>query len=74
MTVAPRTGIKAAHRLQVVETTGDLLTLQGKRFHLIGIGGVGMSALARVLLRHASLKLVASTSLFLGISRLGKFV
>jgi UDP-N-acetylmuramate--alanine ligase len=47
-------GIKAAHRLQVVESTGDLLTLQGKRFHLVGIGGVGMSALAQVLLRHGA--------------------
>ncbi len=54
MTAVPRLGIKAAHRLQVVESTGDLLTLQGKRFHLIGIGGVGMSALARVLLRHGA--------------------
>ncbi|MFC1765941.1 UDP-N-acetylmuramate--L-alanine ligase [Planctomycetota bacterium] len=46
--------VKAAHRVQVVSADADLDALMGKRFHLIGIGGVGMSALARVLLKHGA--------------------
>jgi len=43
------TRIKAAHHYEVFDEASRKESLAGKHFHLIGIGGVGMSALARVL-------------------------
>ncbi len=44
-------GVKAVHRYEVVNfSTG--LNLAGKRFHFIGAGGIGMSGLARLLIKN----------------------
>jgi UDP-N-acetylmuramate--alanine ligase len=43
--------VKAIHRYEVVD--GDAgLSLAGKRFHFIGAGGIGMSGLAQLLIKH----------------------
>jgi UDP-N-acetylmuramate--alanine ligase len=48
--------IKAAHKVEVVKQVPDeTFTLRSKRFHLIGVGGVGMSALAQLLIKHQAL-------------------
>ena len=47
------TKVKAAHRYDVVDATSRL-HVAGTRFHFIGIGGIGMSGLARFLIdKHA---------------------
>lgn len=43
--------IRPAHRYVVVDDGSDAMVIAGKRFHLIGIGGIGMSGLAQVLVR-----------------------
>ncbi|MCK4752086.1 MAG: UDP-N-acetylmuramate--L-alanine ligase, partial [Planctomycetes bacterium] len=43
--------IKAAHRYEVVSSTATP-SLTGKKFHFIGVGGVGMSALAKLLIKN----------------------
>jgi len=43
--------IKAVHRYEVIDTTSRV-GVAGKRFHFIGAGGVGMSGLAQLLIRH----------------------
>lgn len=42
--------IRASHRYEVVDS--GLFRLAGKRFHFIGAGGVGMSGLAELVLKH----------------------
>lgn len=46
-----QTKIKAVHRYEVVNT-GNTNSVAGKRFHFIGAGGVGMSGLAKLLLKN----------------------
>ena len=46
--------IKAAHRYEVVEA-GSRLNIAGKRFHFIGAGGVGISGLAKLLLKNKAI-------------------
>jgi UDP-N-acetylmuramate--alanine ligase len=48
------TTIKAAHRYEVVEVMSRL-RIAGTQFHFIGIGGVGMSGLARFLIQKKAL-------------------
>ena len=43
--------VKAAHRYEVVTTTAKK-TMAGKKFHFIGAGGVGMTGLAKLLLKN----------------------
>jgi UDP-N-acetylmuramate--alanine ligase len=43
--------IKAVHRYKVIDTNSKLV-LAGTRFHFIGAGGVGMSGLAQLLMKH----------------------
>jgi len=45
------TRVRAVHRYAVVETPSSL-ALAGKNLHFIGAGGIGMSGLARLLLRN----------------------
>jgi len=45
--------VKAAHRYEVVRPEFSR-TLAGKKYHLIGAGGIGMSGLARILLNNAA--------------------
>jgi UDP-N-acetylmuramate--alanine ligase len=42
---------KAAHKYKFVDTDGKP-SVAGKRFHFIGAGGIGMSGLAKLLLKH----------------------
>ena len=49
-----QTRIKAAHKYEVVGAK-KAAHLAGKRFHFIGAGGVGMSGLAKVLLKHKAI-------------------
>jgi UDP-N-acetylmuramate--alanine ligase len=44
-------GVKAAHRYEVVPVA-SARTYAGKKFHFIGAGGIGMSGLAKLLLRN----------------------
>jgi len=44
--------VKAAHRYEVIDGSPNSMQLVGKRVHFIGIGGIGMSGLAQVLLRN----------------------
>jgi len=46
-----RSKIKAAHRYDVVEALGRV-DMSGKRFHFIGAGGIGMSGLAKILVKN----------------------
>lgn len=46
--------IKAAHRYEVVETVSRP-SVVGKRLHFIGAGGVGMSGLAELLIKHKAI-------------------
>jgi len=47
-------GVHAASQFEVVDSSGSSSSLKGKCFHLIGIGGVGMGALARVLMANGA--------------------
>ncbi len=47
-----RTG--SAHRYEALDTTSKV-GVAGKRFHFIGAGGIGMSGLARLLLRNEAI-------------------
>ena len=49
-----RPKVKAAHRYEVVSTT-TTPSLAGKKFHFIGAGGVGMSALAKLLIKNKAI-------------------
>jgi len=46
--------VKAAHEYKVVDTEGKP-GVAGKRFHFIGAGGVGMSGLAKLLVKHKAI-------------------
>lgn len=46
-----RKKIKAVHRYKVIDTNSRLV-LAGTRFHFIGAGGIGMSGLAQLLVKH----------------------
>jgi UDP-N-acetylmuramate--alanine ligase len=47
-------GVKAIHKYDVFLDKPKRSTLCGKQFHFIGIGGVGMSALAQLLARNGA--------------------
>jgi UDP-N-acetylmuramate--alanine ligase len=44
--------VKAAHRYEVIDGSSNSMQLVGKTVHFIGIGGIGMSGLAQVLMRN----------------------
>ena len=46
--------IKAAHRDEVVDAEG-VTGVEGKRFHFIGAGGIGMSGLAKLLIKNKAI-------------------
>jgi len=46
-----RKKIKAVHRYKVIDTNSKLV-LAGTRFHFIGAGGIGMSGLAQLMVKH----------------------
>src|SRR4030043_201011 len=46
--------IKAVHRYEVVGS-GKKVSVAGKRFHFIGAGGIGMSGLAQLLIKHSGI-------------------
>jgi len=46
--------VKAVHRFEVADS-GNRPRLAGKRFHFIGAGGVGMSGLAKLLLKNKAI-------------------
>jgi len=46
--------VRAARQFEVVDSNMSSSSLKGKCYHLIGIGGVGMSALARVLMANGA--------------------
>jgi UDP-N-acetylmuramate--alanine ligase len=46
-----REKVKAAHRYEVVGS-GKKVSVAGKKFHFIGAGGIGMSGLAKLLIKH----------------------
>jgi UDP-N-acetylmuramate--alanine ligase len=46
-----REKVKAVHRYEVVESVKKV-SVSGKRFHFIGAGGIGMSGLAKLLIKH----------------------
>ena len=50
----PSSGVAAQHTVEVLPERSHGLPLNGERFHLIGIGGMGMSALALVLARSGA--------------------
>jgi UDP-N-acetylmuramate--alanine ligase len=43
--------VKAAHEYKVMDANGKP-SVEGKRFHFIGAGGIGMSGLAKLLIKH----------------------
>ncbi len=43
--------VKAAHRYEVISADTEL-SLAGKKFHFIGVGGIGMSGLAQLVIKH----------------------
>ncbi|MCP4452642.1 MAG: UDP-N-acetylmuramate--L-alanine ligase [Planctomycetes bacterium] len=47
-------GVRAVRQFEVVDSRMSCYSLKGKCYHLIGIGGVGMSALARVLMANGA--------------------
>jgi UDP-N-acetylmuramate--alanine ligase len=49
-----RKKIKAAHTYKVADM-GNRLILAGTRFHFIGAGGIGMSGLAQLLMKHKAI-------------------
>lgn len=49
-----RRGIKAIHKYDVFQEKPRRTPLAGKHFHFIGVGGVGMSALAQLLVRNGA--------------------
>jgi len=52
--VARREKIRAVHKYEVVGS-GKKVSVAGKRFHFIGAGGVGMSGLAQLLIKHKAI-------------------
>ena len=46
--------VKAAHEYKVMDANGKP-SVAGKRFHFIGAGGVGMSGLAKLLVKHKAI-------------------
>jgi UDP-N-acetylmuramate-alanine ligase len=46
--------VKAAHGYKVVDAEGKP-SVAGKRFHFIGAGGIGMSGLAKLLIKHKAI-------------------
>jgi len=46
--------VKAAHEYKVVDANGKP-SVAGKRFHFIGAGGIGMSGLAKLLIKHKAI-------------------
>jgi UDP-N-acetylmuramate--alanine ligase len=44
--------VKAVHRYEIVGS-GKKVSVAGKRFHFIGAGGIGMSGLAQLLIKHS---------------------
>jgi UDP-N-acetylmuramate--alanine ligase len=46
--------VKAFHRFEVVGG-GKKVSVAGKRFHFIGAGGIGMSGLAQLLIKHKAI-------------------
>ena len=44
--------VKAAHRYEVIDESSESMQFVGKRVHFIGVGGIGMSGLAQVLVRN----------------------
>ena len=46
--------VKAVHRYEVVGS-GKKVSVAGKRFHFIGAGGIGMSGLAKLLIKHKAI-------------------
>jgi len=46
--------VKAAHKYKVMDANGKP-SVAGKRFHFIGAGGVGMSGLAKLLVKHKAI-------------------
>ncbi|MCH7917125.1 MAG: UDP-N-acetylmuramate--L-alanine ligase [Planctomycetes bacterium] len=50
----PSSGVPAQHTVEPLREGSHGLALDGERFHLIGIGGMGMSALALVLARSGA--------------------
>jgi UDP-N-acetylmuramate--alanine ligase len=46
--------VKAVHRYEVVGS-GKKVNVAGKRFHFIGAGGIGMSGLAQLLIKHSGI-------------------
>jgi UDP-N-acetylmuramate--alanine ligase len=49
-----RKKVKAVHRYEVVGS-GKKVSVAGKRFHFIGAGGIGMSGLAQLLIKHSGI-------------------
>jgi UDP-N-acetylmuramate--alanine ligase len=47
--------VKAAHRYEVIDGSTRSMQLVGKTVHFIGIGGIGMSGLAQVLVRNRAI-------------------
>ncbi len=46
--------VKAVHRYEAIDTTSRV-SVVGKRFHFIGAGGIGMSGLTQLLLKHKAI-------------------
>jgi len=46
--------IKAAHKRKSADV-GSAVSIAGKRFHFIGVGGIGMSGLAKLLIKHSGI-------------------
>ncbi|MFZ0033685.1 MAG: UDP-N-acetylmuramate--L-alanine ligase [Sedimentisphaerales bacterium] len=46
--------VKVVHRYEVVGS-GKKVSVAGKRFHFIGAGGIGMSGLAQLLIKHKAI-------------------
>ena len=44
--------VKATHRYEVMDTPSSSMQLVGKKIHFIGIGGIGMSGLAQILMKN----------------------
>lgn len=49
-----REKVKAVHKYEVVGS-GKKVSVAGKRFHFIGAGGIGMSGLAQLLIKHSGI-------------------
>jgi len=51
---AERSGVKAVHRYEVVDGISKLRVAE-TRFHFIGVGGIGMSGLAQLLMKNGAI-------------------